>query len=90
MTFKSTDTYRFNEIYREITELKKDVQKRANERKERADLVEQEALVEIRGKRPVRLGDVFLRPALEGKKFPGEIEIHVNGLRYLSSVSVSS
>lgn len=51
-----------------------------------SDLVTQDKLVELRGKRPARLGDIFVRPALEGKKFPGEIEIHVNGLRYMSQV----
>lgn len=48
------------------------------------DVVEQEKLVEIRNKRPLRLGDVFLRPAQDGKRVPGEVEIHQNGLRYVS------
>lgn len=32
--------------------------------------------------RPPKLPDVFARPALDGKRLPGEIEIHQNGLRY--------
>lgn len=56
------------------------------ERKEKADLVEQDKLVEIRGRRPPRLGDLYIRPALEGKRFLGELEIHSNGLRYINNV----
>lgn len=35
-------------------------------------------------RRPVKLPDVYLRPPLDGKRVPGEVEIHQNGLRYLS------
>jgi len=86
ITFKSTDVHRFNEIFREVNDLKKEMQKMESERKEMRDLVAQDKLIEVRGKRPVRLNDIFVRPALEGKKFPGEVEIHVNGLRYMSQV----
>lgn len=66
ITFKSTDAHRFNEIFREINDLKKEISKIDAERKEMSNLVAQDSLVEIRGKRPVRLNDVFIRPALEG------------------------
>lgn len=36
------------------------------------------------GRRPHRLPDVFVRPALDGKRLAGEIEIHSNGVRYQS------
>jgi len=49
-----------------------------------ADVVEQDNLAEIKGKRPQRLQEVFVRPALDGKRLPGELEIHQNGIRYLS------
>lgn len=49
-----------------------------------ADIVVQEKLEEVKGRRPIRLGDVFARPGLDGKRVPGELEIHVNGLRYQS------
>jgi Xaa-Pro aminopeptidase len=48
------------------------------------DVVEQDKLVEIRNRRPVKLPDVYLRPPLDGKRVPGEVEIHQNGLRYQS------
>jgi nucleosome binding factor SPN SPT16 subunit len=37
-------------------------------------------------RRPQRLGDLYVRPALDGKRIPGEIEIHQNGLRYQSPI----
>ncbi|KAJ3071143.1 FACT complex subunit spt16 [Podochytrium sp. JEL0797] len=87
MTFKSTDMARFAEIFREVNDLKKDLQKREAERKEKADLVEQDKLVEMRGAgRRLLLREVYARPALEGKRFAGDLELHTNGLRYQSAL----
>lgn len=49
-----------------------------------AGVVDQDSLIELKGRRPVRLPEVFVRPALDGKRLPGEVEIHQNGLRYQS------
>lgn len=49
-----------------------------------ADVIEQDVLQEIKGRRPTKLPEVFVRPALDGKRLPGEVEIHQNGLRYQS------
>jgi nucleosome binding factor SPN SPT16 subunit len=49
-----------------------------------ADVVEQDSLVEMKGRRPAKLPEVFVRPALDGKRLPGEVELHQNGLRYQS------
>ena len=49
-----------------------------------ADVIEQDTLVEVKGRRPTKLPEVFVRPALDGKRLPGEVEIHQNGLRYQS------
>ena len=35
-------------------------------------------------RRPQRLPNVYIRPAMDGKRVPGEVEIHQNGLRYQS------
>ncbi|KAJ3037385.1 FACT complex subunit spt16 [Rhizophlyctis rosea] len=86
LSFRSLDNHRFTEIYREINDLKKDLQKREAERQEMADLVEQAQLVELRNRRPPRLPEVFCRPQLEGKRLPGDLEIHTNGLRYQSQM----
>ncbi|TIC59714.1 FACT complex subunit SPT16 [Wallemia mellicola] len=80
-TFRSTDKLRFSDLYKDITELKKLSTKRAAEKREMADVVEQENLTEIKGRRPVRLGEVFARP-IEGKRLAGDLDIHTNGVRY--------
>ncbi|KAI8610260.1 FACT complex subunit-domain-containing protein [Chytriomyces sp. MP71] len=85
MTFKSTDMARFAEIFREVNELKKEYTKREADRKEKAGLVEQDKLIVNPGSvRKTILREVFARPALEGKRFAGDLEIHSNGLRYMT------
>ncbi|BGP43975.1 FACT complex subunit spt16 [Rhodotorula kratochvilovae] len=86
ITYRSTDSFRYAELHKEITDLKKAAVKRENERKELADVVEQDKLVEIKGKRPIRLTEVQLRPSFDGKRQSGDVEIHSNGIRYQSSV----
>ncbi|OAQ33302.1 metallopeptidase family M24 protein [Linnemannia elongata AG-77] len=83
LSFRSADGPRMSEIYNQILELKKNAVKKESERKEMADIVEQDKLIEVKGKRPPRLPDVFARPGLDGKR-SGELEIHSNGLRYVS------
>ncbi|KAF9581674.1 FACT complex subunit spt16 [Lunasporangiospora selenospora] len=83
LSFRSADGGRMTEIYNQILEMKKNAVKKESERKEMADIVEQDKLIEVKGKRPPRLPDVFARPGLDGKR-PGELEIHSNGLRYVS------
>lgn len=82
LTFRSKDMDRMDEITKQITELKKSSVRREQEKKEMEDVVEQDKLVEIRNRRPHRMEPVFIRPGLEGKRLPGSIEIHQNGLRY--------
>ncbi|KAI9104535.1 FACT complex subunit-domain-containing protein [Phlyctochytrium arcticum] len=85
LNFRSSDIGRFAEIFRQINDLKKDTAKREAERKEKAGLVEQDRLVEIRGRRPLRLPEVYVRPQMD-KRFPGDLEIHTNGIRYQSQL----
>ena len=82
LTFRSKDQDRMDEITKQITELKKSTVRREQEKKELEDVVEQDKLVEIRNRRPHRMEPVFIRPGLEGKRLPGSIEIHQNGMRY--------
>lgn len=42
---------------------------------------------EISDRRPAVLDNVFLRPAMEGKRVPGKVEIHQNGIRYQSPLN---
>lgn len=55
ITYRSTDSFRYAELHKEITDLKKAAVKRDNERKELADVVEQDKLVEVRGTSPCSL-----------------------------------
>ncbi|EPQ58254.1 SPT16-domain-containing protein [Gloeophyllum trabeum ATCC 11539] len=87
MSYRSADGHRFDSIAKQITDLKKEVNKREQQKKEMADVIEQDTLVEVKGRRPQKLPEVFVRPALDGKRLPGEVEIHQNGLRYQSPAS---
>src|ERR1700722_9236385 len=84
VTYRSPDGHRFDSICKQITDLKKEVNKREQQKKEMADVIEQDVLQEMKGRRPSKLPEVFVRPALDGKRLPGEVEIHQNGLRYQS------
>ncbi|KAJ3218860.1 FACT complex subunit spt16 [Dinochytrium kinnereticum] len=89
--YKSTDFSRFGEIHRDVSDFKKEIQKREAERKEMSDLVEQAKLIEVKGRRPLLLREVFVRPAIDsGKRLPGDLEIHTNGLRYQSGLRSDS
>lgn len=74
-------------ISKQITDLKKEVNKREQQKKEMADVIEQDVLIEHKARRPHRLPEVFVRPALDGKRLPGEVEIHQNGIRYQSPIN---
>ncbi|KAF3058390.1 FACT complex subunit ctc-2 [Daldinia childiae] len=58
--------------------MKKEATKKEQEKKDMEDVVEQEKLVEIRNRRPPVMDNVFIRPAMEGKRVPGKVEIHQN------------
>lgn len=84
LTYRSTDNDRMADICNTIQDLKKNAVKREQERKEMEDVITQDNLIEVRNRRPMKLPDVYVRPGLEGKRVPGELEIHQNGLRYQS------
>ncbi|KAH6665916.1 FACT complex subunit SPT16 [Plectosphaerella plurivora] len=84
LTFRSTDGSRYDEIATQISNMKRDSNKKEQEKKELEDVVEQDKLVEIRNRRPAVLDNVFIRPAMEGKRVAGKLEIHQNGIRYTS------
>lgn len=83
MSYRSSDSSRFTELFREITELRKSATKREAEEKELADVVEQDKLI-LTKSRAYTLPEVFPRPAMEGKRVPGDLTIHQNGLRFSS------
>ncbi|KAL2020929.1 hypothetical protein VTK56DRAFT_7816 [Thermocarpiscus australiensis] len=87
LTFRSTDGDRYAEIANQISNLKREAVKKEQEKKDMEDVVEQDKLIEIRNRRPAVLDNVFIRPAMEGKRVPGKVEIHQNGIRYQSPLS---
>ncbi|KAF5372890.1 hypothetical protein D9758_001715 [Tetrapyrgos nigripes] len=84
ISYRSTDGHRFDTIYKQITELKKEVNKREAQKKEMADVIEQGSLIEVKGRRPHKMAEAYIRPAPDGKRLPGEVELHQNGVRYQS------
>ncbi|KAK9382966.1 FACT complex subunit-domain-containing protein [Kockiozyma suomiensis] len=86
LTYRSHDTERMTDIFRSIQEMKRNAMKKESERKELEDVVTQSNLIEVKNRRPLRLDNVFVRPAMEGKRVAGVLEIHQNGLRYQSPV----
>ncbi|KAH9906872.1 FACT complex subunit spt-16 [Xylariomycetidae sp. FL2044] len=87
LTFRSLDGDRYEEIATQISNMKREATKKEQEKKDMEDVVEQEKLVEIRNRRPPVMDNVFIRPAMEGKRVPGKVEIHQNGIRYQSPLS---
>ncbi|KAL8760627.1 MAG: hypothetical protein Q9184_003187 [Pyrenodesmia sp. 2 TL-2023] len=83
LTFRSRDIERMGQIADQITNLRKNAVRKEQEKKELEDVVEQDKLAEVRNRRPQRLDNVFVRPAMDGKRISGEVEIHQNGLRYI-------
>jgi nucleosome binding factor SPN SPT16 subunit len=81
LTYRSKDGDRMKSIAQSITDMKKENARREVEKKQLEDVVEQDKLIVDR--RPQKLDLIFVRPALDGKRVPGEVQIHQNGLRYV-------
>jgi nucleosome binding factor SPN SPT16 subunit len=77
-----------NDMFKRISDLKKDAVKKETERKEMADVIQQDKLIEMRNRRPLRLDNIYVRPGPEGKRVAGTLEIHQNGVRYQSPVQL--
>lgn len=90
LTFRSKDTEHMNEVFKQISDLKKESVKRENERKQLADVIEQARLIEAKPGRLRRLDNVFVRPTPDTKRVPGSLSIHENGLRYQSPLKQDS
>ncbi len=87
LTFRSHDGDRFQDIATQIANMKRDAVKKEQEKKDMEEVVEQDKLIEIRNRRPQVMDNVFIRPAMDGKRVPGKVEIHQNGLRYQSPLN---
>ena len=70
------DGHRFDTIYKQITELKKEANKHKQQKKEMADIIEQDILQEIKDRWLHKMPEVFLHPALDSKRLPSEVETY--------------
>jgi len=86
LTYRSTDNEHMNDVYKKVTDLKKAVLKREKDQAEKADVVDQDQLIEIKHRRPIKMLDISVRPSFDGKRQAGDVEIHSNGIRYQSSL----
>jgi nucleosome binding factor SPN SPT16 subunit len=87
ISLRSTNGARYAEVSSQIANMKRDATKKEQEKKDMEDVVEQDKLIEIRNRRPHVLDNVFIRPAMEGKRVVGKVEIHQNGIRYQSPLN---
>ena len=89
MTFHSADSHhKFNMISKQITDLKKEGNKREQQKKEMVDdtSIKQDILVEIKGRRSHKLlTEGFNVLVVDRRWFPGEVEIHQNGLWFMNA-----
>jgi len=81
--YQSANGHWFDTVFQQIMELKKEVTKCKQQKKEMAVVIKQDSLVELKGCRPHKLPEVFVQPTADGKCLPREVEIHQNGLCYL-------
>jgi nucleosome binding factor SPN SPT16 subunit len=82
LTLKARVPTNLNNTFRLIKELRKRVMAREKQADLERDLVTQASLQLIRTGKIHRLRDVHVRPTVGGKKAPGVLEIHSNGLRF--------
>ena len=84
LTYKSKDTRNMAELFKKIKDLIKKVKTKDQEDREKSDLVAQENLVQMKG-RKIFLNDVTIRPNITSKKTTGLLEAHQNGFRFTSN-----
>jgi nucleosome binding factor SPN SPT16 subunit len=84
LSIRSSNSKNLNNAFRLIKELIKRVKVKDWEEEEKKNLVDQEKLIVIKGKRPM-LTDLSIRPNISGKKTQGTLEAHHNGLRFTSN-----
>ena len=90
LSFRSLDPRNSNVQFRMIKELQKRVRVREQEKAEKADIVEQPALIRTTHGRVPRLQDLSMRPQISGRKTQGTLEAHTNGLRFKSTKGESA
>eukprot|EP00299_Pterocystis_sp_00344_P019155 c9530_g1_i1.p1 GENE.c9530_g1_i1~~c9530_g1_i1.p1 ORF type:complete len:1032 (+),score=277.64 c9530_g1_i1:108-3098(+) len=86
LSFRCSSSANFNNIFRQIKELRKRYGQKVAEIKDKEDLIEQADLVLCKGKPHARLRDVQMRPNMPGaRRTQGELQAHQNGFRFVSN-----
>jgi nucleosome binding factor SPN SPT16 subunit len=88
LSYKSRDLKIYANLFKTIKDLIKKVRIKDKEEKERAEIVADESLVLLRG-RKIQLHDVVIRPNITSKRTNGVLEAHQNGFRFVSNKSES-
>jgi len=83
-SIRSSNPAKLANCYRLTNELIKSLKMKEQEEKDKRDLVKQESLVLMKGKR-LTLQDLNCRPHLTGRKTLGTLEAHTNGFRFVSN-----
>lgn len=82
-TFRSSNPINLNDCLRKIKELRKRATEKATTAIAKQSLVTQQSLALERGRRPLSLQSVSVRPPMaKGKNNVGHLEAHTNGFRY--------
>ncbi len=88
LSYKSRDLKNYANLFKIIKDLIKKVRIKDKEEKERAEIIEDEKLILMRG-RKIQLNDVVVRPNITSKRTNGVLEAHQNGFRFVSNKSES-
>ena len=71
-------------IITQIKDMTKAYKTKEQENKEKEDIIEQEK-IKIRKEKKIFLPEIFIKPAISGKKTQGVLEAHMNGFRFIST-----
>lgn len=84
MTFKSGDGKSLPTIFKQIKDLQKRYKMKNQNESNLKGLVRQDGIAKIVGGKH-QLDNLIIRPNISGKKTVGKLELHKNGLRFISS-----
>lgn len=84
LTYKSRDAKNYANLFKIIKDLIKKVRIKEREEKEKSEIVADENLILLRGKK-IQLTDVVIRPNITSKRTAGTLEAHQNGFRFISN-----
>jgi nucleosome binding factor SPN SPT16 subunit len=85
LSFQSKDHRNMNNITQVIKAMQKKIKTEREQEQQKAGLVEQPKLILNRDGKVPRLTDLSMWPAISGRKSQGVLEVHTNGIRFMST-----